>query len=216
MRILACGDTALLVEVDALADVLGLTAALRADPPPGVVDIVSAARTVLLRCAAKVSDLAAIGDAVRARRPLPSAPSTAGLLQIPVRYDGEDLAEVAELIGLPAGEIVRRHTAGSWDVAFRGFTPGFGYLVPRTPTVSSMPSPPTWALPEIPRRASPRTSVPAGSVALADCYTGVYPRMSPGGWQLIGRTELPVFDASRDPPALLRPGVTVPFVEVAS
>ncbi len=202
MRVLPCGDTALLVELDTLSSVLGLAAALRADLPAGVEEIVPAARTVLLRCRPEVRELTAIADAVR-RIPLGAeTPRVVGQVEVPVRYDGEDLADVAELTGLPEREIVERHVASSWTVAFCGFAPGFGYLVADA----------DW--PQVPRRDSPRTRVPTGSVALAGEFSGVYPRASPGGWQLIGRTDVTVFDLTRNPPALLRPGVRVRFVEV--
>jgi len=200
--VLPCGDTALLVEVDSLDEVLGLTAALQEDRPAGVVEIVPAARTVLLHCRPEVRQLSAIGDAIR-RIPLRAPDRLAvGEVEIFVRYDGEDLADVAQLTGLPERDIVERHVGSSWIVAFCGFAPGFGYLV----------SDAEW--PEIPRRESPRTRVPPGSVALAGEFSGVYPRESPGGWQLIGRTDLTVFDLAQNPPALLRPGVRVRFVEV--
>ncbi len=120
---------------------------------------------------------------------------------MPVVYDGDDLDDAAGLLGCSAEELVRRHTSAQWSVAFCGFAPGFGYLVS-----------PDWPA-EVPRRSSPRTRVPPGSVALAGAFSGVYPRESPGGWQLVGRTPLAVFDLSRDPAALLRPGVRVRFVE---
>ena len=170
MRVLPSGSTALLVELEDLAAVLALYAALSADPPPGVVDIVPAART------------------------------GGGVVELPVHYDGADLAELAELLALTPEELVRRHTAAEWTVAFCGFAPGFGYLTqPGT----------DW---DVPRRATPRTRVPPGSVGLAGEFSGVYPRESPGGWQLIGRTDVAVFDLDRDPPALLRPGTQVRFV----
>ena len=121
------------------------------------------------------------------------------LVEVPTVYDGADLAEVAELWGVSAEAAVRIHTGPEYRVAFCGFAPGFAYL-------TGLP-----ARYEVPRRATPRTSVPAGSVALAGPYTGVYPRSSPGGWQLLGRTDLPLWDAARDPAALLAPGVRVRF-----
>jgi KipI family sensor histidine kinase inhibitor len=123
---------------------------------------------------------------------------------VPVRYDGEDLAEVAALWGCDAAEVVRRHTDERWTVAFCGFAPGFGYLV-------ADDGGHRW---DVPRRDMPRTSVPAGSVGLAGPYTGVYPRASPGGWQLVGRTRFELFDVMREPPALLVPGRRVRFVDV--
>jgi KipI family sensor histidine kinase inhibitor len=124
------------------------------------------------------------------------------VVDIPVTYDGADLEEVAGLARVTPAEIVRRHTAHEWTVAFCGFAPGFGYLVQTSGH---------W---DVPRRTSPRTRVPAGSIALAGEFTGVYPRESPGGWQLIGRTEVTVFDLSREPAALLRPGNQVRFIDV--
>jgi KipI family sensor histidine kinase inhibitor len=126
------------------------------------------------------------------------------VLEVPVRYDGADLAEVAALWGCDVAEVVRRHTGDRWTVAFCGFAPGFGYLVADEGGHH-------W---DVPRRDVPRTRVPAGSVGLAGPYTGAYPRASPGGWQLVGRTTLELFDATREPPALLTPGRPVRFVDV--
>ncbi|WP_151773252.1 5-oxoprolinase subunit B family protein [Streptomyces abyssomicinicus] len=201
MRILPCGDQGLLVEVDTLDEALGLYRSLEREPPPGVTDLVPAARSVLLR-------LAPGADPARVERAVLAADLTAPvrepgpLVRIPVHYDGEDLAEVAELTGLPAAEVVRLHTGCEWTVAFGGFAPGFAYLTggPRELRV--------------PRRAESRTRVPAGAVGLAGEFSGVYPRSSPGGWQLIGRTELAMWREDRDPPALLRPGARVRFEEV--
>lgn len=213
MRVLPCGSAGLLVELDALDDVLALYAALEADRPAGVVDLVPAARTLLLQVDPAAGDLAAVERAVREVRPQRGAPAgrTAGdVVEVPVVYDGEDLEEVGELTGWGADGVVERHTAQEWTVAFCGFAPGFGYLVARG-GAASRDSAGRW---DVPRRSSPRTRVPAGSVALAGEFTGVYPRESPGGWQLLGRTELDVFDLERDPPALLVPGARVRFTAV--
>jgi KipI family sensor histidine kinase inhibitor len=121
-----------------------------------------------------------------------------------VHYDGADLAELAGLLGTEPAELVRRHTGAEWTVAFCGFAPGFGYLTQDGGG---------W---DVPRRSTPRTTVPPGSVALAGEFSGVYPRESPGGWQLIGRTDVAVFDLGRDPAALLRPGIRVRFVDAGS
>ncbi len=123
---------------------------------------------------------------------------------MPVRYDGPDLARVAELTGLDEAEVVERHTAGDYRSGFCGFVPGFAYL---TGLVESL---------YVPRRDDPRTKVPAGSVALADEFTAVYPRDSPGGWQLIGHTDITLWDSDRDPPALLAPGTPVRFVDAGA
>jgi KipI family sensor histidine kinase inhibitor len=123
---------------------------------------------------------------------------------IGVRYDGTDLDEVSRLTGLSPAEVVLAHTGMPWRVAFGGFVPGFGYLVGGDPRL------------QVPRRGSPRATVPAGSVALAGEFTGVYPRSSPGGWQLIGTTDAVLWDPTRVPPALLTPGATVRFVDATA
>jgi KipI family sensor histidine kinase inhibitor len=199
-RILPCGDRALLVEVDALEQALAAHAALAATAPDGVLELVPAARTVLVRLDPRVLGLthaehwlrSALADA-DPRAPLPEGP----LVDLPVVYDGDDLEAVAGLWGCSPAEVVERHARSDWRCAFVGFAPGFPYLVPAEPTE---------ALPPIPRRATSRPVVPAGAVALAAEYTGVYPRSSPGGWQLIGRTDAVLWDARRDPPALVPPG----------
>ncbi|MFC0627063.1 5-oxoprolinase subunit B family protein [Kribbella deserti] len=201
MRILSCGESALLVELADLDEVLGYYAALAADPPPGVVDLVPAARTVMAAIDPSVTSLTALEKMLRATNPRLDRRTDGELVEIPVVYDGEDLPEVAELLGCSAQEVVLRHTSDEWTVAFCGFAPGFGYLT----------STGDW---DIPRRGTPRTKVPPGSIALAGEFSGIYPRESPGGWQLIGRTALAVFDLHREPAALLRPGVRVRFREV--
>ena len=118
---------------------------------------------------------------------------------IDVVYDGADLADVAQHTGLTVAAVVDAHVATPWRVGFGGFAPGFAYLVGGDPRLA------------VPRRAEPRTRVPAGSVGLAGEFSGVYPRESPGGWQLIGRTDAVLWDIDRTPPALLRPGMWVRF-----
>ena len=201
------GDSALLVELDDLAQVLDLDRALSRDRPRWVSDVVPAARTVLVRFdpaqvalpqvstwidAADIRDLA--GPASGAVADSPAS------IEIPVRYGGADLAEVAALTGLSVDEVIAQHLGGRYTVAFCGFAPGFAYL-------TGVP-----AAIRVPRRASPRTEVPVGAVALADEFSAVYPRASPGGWQLIGSTDLPMFDLARDPAVLLSPGTPVRFV----
>lgn len=202
MRILPSGSAALLVELDDLDQVLALYAALCEERPAGVIDIVPAARTVLLVTDPTEIDLAEVERAVRQTRPRTDRREASDLVEVPVTYDGEDLDEVGQLLRCDAEEVVRRHAAEDWTVAFCGFAPGFGYLAGASGG---------W---DIPRRSSPRTTVPPGSVALAGEFSGIYPRASPGGWQLIGHTELAVFDLQRDPAALLRPGTPVRFVDV--
>lgn len=201
MRVLPSGSTALLVELDDLAEVLALYAALSDDVPAGVVDIVPAARTLLLVTDPALTSLSAVEEAVRSTRPRRDLRDRCEPVDIPVTYDGEDLDEAAQLLGCDSEELVRRHTAAEWTVAFCGFIPGFGYL-----TSPQWPS-------KVPRRSSPRTKVPPGAVGLAGEFSGVYPRRSPGGWQLIGRTSLTMFDPDRDPAAILRPGARVRFVD---
>ncbi len=204
MRILPSGSTAMLVEVDDLDEVVALYAALIGDPPAGLVDIVPAARTLLLVTDPAVASLAAVERAVRSTTPRQDQRARGELVEVPVTYDGEDLEEAAALLGCDTVELVRRHTAAEWTVAFCGFIPGFGYLTS-----------PTWTTP-VPRRSTPRTKVPPGAVALAGEFSGVYPRESPGGWQLLGRTLRTMFDPAREAPAVLRPGVRVRFVDEAA
>lgn len=203
MQILSSGSTALLIELDDLDAVLAMYAALTDAPPDGVVDIVPAARTVLMVIDPARTSLDQVADAVRRVTPRPDARSGGDTVELPVHYDGEDLEELAGLLGVDRAELVRRHTGAEWTVAFCGFAPGFGYLT--QPGAD-------W---DVPRRDDPRTKVPPGAVALAGEFSGVYPRESPGGWQLIGHTDVAVFDLSRDPAALLRPGTQVRFVEVS-
>ncbi len=201
MRVLPSGSTALLVELDSLDEVLGRYAALCAEWPAGVVDIVPAGRTILLVIDPARTSLHEVERTVGALQPRPPRQAGGDLVEVPVSYDGEDLPDVVSALGCDVAEVVRRHTEEQWTVAFCGFAPGFGYLSGASGA---------W---DVPRRSSPRTRVPAGAVALAGEFSGVYPRISPGGWQLIGRTEVTVFDLERDPPALLRPGTPVRFID---
>ncbi|WP_246802925.1 urea amidolyase family protein [Cellulomonas hominis] len=220
----AYGDDALLVDLPGLDAVRALDDALAARPPAGVVDVVPAARTVLVRftgaaaaargargVAAEAERAAAASGARReegarpgeAARPREGARRAAGaVVELPVRYDGPDLAEVAALTGLTEAEVVRRHAAATYTVAFGGFMPGFAYLTGLDPAL------------HVPRRATPRERVPAGAVAVAGEYAAVYPAATPGGWRLLGTCDVPLFHVDHDPPALLRPGVRVRFVPV--
>lgn len=210
VRLLPMGDAALLVETDDIDAVLALDAVMAPLVAANdgvwaeVDDLVPAARTLLV-VARPTTDLDALAGAVAeaatacADRAVPAADRP--VIEIPVRYDGPDLDEVAGLTGLRVDEVVRAHTETPWRVGFGGFAPGFAYLVGGDPRL------------HVARRAEPRTHVPAGSVAVAGEYSGVYPRESPGGWQLIGRTDVVLWDVARQPPALLVPGWTVRFVE---
>jgi KipI family sensor histidine kinase inhibitor len=199
--VLPYGDRALLVEVADLSAVAAVRSALERSPLPGQVDLVPAARTVLVVLDRLPTDT----DTARLRR-LPVQPAAtsgdAGTVEIPTVFDGPDLVEVAELTGRSVGSLVEILVSAELTVAFGGFAPGFGYL-------SGLP-----ADLAVPRRATPRTRVPAGSVGLAGPYAGIYPTASPGGWQLVGHTDLVLFDAGRTPPALLTPGTRVRFREV--
>ncbi|MGH3690317.1 MAG: carboxyltransferase domain-containing protein [Microbacterium sp.] len=200
MRILTASDHALLVEAADLDEAMRLNLAW--EGVPGIVERIPGARTVLVRfdpVRVSATDLAAVLAATEVDTA--HLPGT-GEVTVPVRYDGEDLDEAASLLGVSAEELVSRHLAADWRVAFSGFAPGFGYVVSTDPLF------------DVPRRSSPRTRVPAGSVALAGQFTGVYPRESPGGWQLIGRTDAVMWDIDRNPPALLSPGTAVRFERV--
>ncbi|MEU4453718.1 5-oxoprolinase/urea amidolyase family protein [Nocardioides sp. NPDC023903] len=198
-RVLIASDQALLVEEDDLEGAMRLHAALVAAPPTGVVELVPAARTVLVRFDPTLIDEVSLATELGRVEAVHGGLPTAGSVTIGVRYDGQDLDEVADLLGVSAEQVIARHTDATWRVAFTGYAPGFGYLVGDDPLF------------DVPRRSSPRTRIPAGSVGLAGTFSGVYPRESPGGWQLIGRTDAPMWDLHRGPPALLAPGMTVRF-----
>ena len=200
------GDRALLLECGSGDEVLALSAALRTAEIPDVIDIVPGARTVLVALADSGRQIAVRSLLAGIHIPEQSghtAPAQADVV-IDVVYDGADLREVAALTGLSAGEVIGAHTGTPWRVGFGGFAPGFAYLVGGDTRL------------QVPRRAEPRTRVPAGSVGLAGEFSGVYPRESPGGWQLIGRTDAPLWDTGRPQPALLTPGMWVRFRAVPS
>jgi KipI family sensor histidine kinase inhibitor len=199
MRILPYGDRALLAEVDSLEQAASLAATLDRQRTPGVLELVPGARTVLVRIDPRAMSLTAAERWITAAEPAAELPAGGETVPLQVRYDGPDLADVADLLGITHQELVARHAAARWRAAFVGFAPGFAYLTS-----------PDFAL-DVPRRATSRTRVAAGSVGLAGEFSGVYPRESPGGWQLIGRTDAVLWDVDRDPPALLRPGTDVRF-----
>ena len=205
MRLLACGDKAILVELEDAGERRQLEEALRRDPVSGVLEHVPAARTVLVR-AVSADQVPAIALRLReiqlGGRTTSSATPEAEPVRIRTRYDGPDLDEVSRQLGLSPAEVVARHTGQLWTVEFVGFAPGFGYLLGDEGGLA------------VSRRDSPRVRIPPGSVGLAGPYSAVYPGPSPGGWQLIGRTEEVMWDVTRDPPALLSPGTRVQFVDV--
>jgi KipI family sensor histidine kinase inhibitor len=201
------GDSALLAEVGSLADVLDLHARLVATRPPGVLDLVPAARTVLIHLDPAVLPLRSARAWLAGKDAVTTPPSEATgaapvEVELAIAYDGPDLHDAASLVGLSPDALVARHLAASWTVAFSGFAPGFGYLVSDE-----------WRL-DMPRRATPRTRVPRGAVGLAGGFSGAYPRETPGGWQLIGTTDAPLFDPAAAHPVLLHPGTPVRFRRV--
>ena len=198
IRVRRCGDRALLLDVD---DVHGTVRALRATPLPGVLDVVPGAETVLVTHAPG-ADVSALARALVALEPLPAGPTTSPAVRIAVVYDGADLHDVATLTGLTVAQVVARHSAPEYEVAFCGFAPGFAYLRGIDSALV------------VPRLATPRTRVPAGAVAVADTWSAVYPRESPGGWRLLGRTDAVLWDLGRPEPALLAPGTRVRFAAV--
>jgi KipI family sensor histidine kinase inhibitor len=192
------GDAALLL--DAPGTTARLAAAISAAALPGVLDVVPGAACVLVVTEPGRWDLAALERRIAAL-PLPAeAGPGAPEVEIPVRYDGADLSLVADLTGLSVSEIIERHQAARYRVGWMGFAPGFGYLTGLDPVLAA-----------VPRLATPRPSVPAGSVAIAGGLAAVYPVSSPGGWRLLGRTQARLWDSRRQPPALLAPGTPVRF-----
>ncbi|HVV09937.1 allophanate hydrolase subunit 1 [Amycolatopsis sp.] len=204
MRVRPFGDQALLAEVDGIDAVLGLYAALAESLPAGITEMVPAATTLLVRFDPRVTDPETLAARLAGIEPVPAQSLRGGEVVVPVIYDGPDLGEVGDSTGLGVAGVIAAHTATQYIVAFGGFAPGFGYLTGLDPRL------------HLPRRSVPRTKVPVGSVAIAGEYTGVYPRSSPGGWQLLGRTEIPLWDTERRPPALLAPGTKVRFEAVAA
>ena len=192
------GERAVLV-TELTADPATWALALRELRIDGIVDVVPAAETVLVTCVDEVV-LAMVVEAVTDLQPRPLIASDGAVVEIPTRYDGPDLDAVAGATGLSTDAVIATHSQAVYSVAFCGFSPGFAYLTGLDTRL------------HLPRRATPRTTVPAGSVAIADRYTAVYPRSSPGGWHLLGTTELTLFDPDRTPPALLEPGASVRFV----
>jgi len=193
VKVLPCGDRAVLLDCDSLGEANSWFAALTD------LDPVLGAQTVLVR-----GNPTELRKLIAGSRPS-DLDSTAEpeIVTIPVMYDGPDLAAAASLTGLSQDEVVAAHISRPWTVGFTGFAPGFAYLVGGDPRL------------QVPRLDSPRPSVPAGSVGLAGGFSGIYPRSSPGGWQLIGRTDVELFDPLQSPPALLQPGMQVRF-EVVS
>lgn len=209
MRFLPASDTALMVELDGLAQTMALYRIVREQPITGVEELVPAARTLLVHYRPAAVTLQTLMSALRQRASSATAAmqhrdmATGRVVEVPVRYIGEDLPEVAEMLGISVQEVIARHTERPYLAAFAGFAPGFVYLAEGHPSF------------QIPRRKSPRTRVPAGSVALAGDFSAVYPSDSPGGWQLIGVTDIPMWDLDRAEPAYIQPGFRVQFRDAA-
>ncbi len=204
-RLLPAGDRAVLLHTGDLATTLAVAAHLRQARIPEVEDLIPASETVLVRLAAGV-DIVELGDRLLtvATSATVEADDEGGghPLVIPVRYDGPDLADVSSATGLSIQEIIQAHTGTPWRAAFVGFAPGFAYLAGGDRRLT------------VPRRAESRSSVAAGSVGLAGEFSAVYPRQSPGGWQVIGFTQRVLWDIDAEPPAAIQPGNWVQFVDI--
>ena len=198
MRLLPMGSHAVLVE-DPPGDPATWSLQLRHAGLAGVIEIVPAARTVLITCTSASALAIALKQAAEIRPVTHVGSHSRPAIVIPVDYDGSDLEDVADMTGHTVDEVISLHSGAEYEVAFCGFAPGFGYL--RGLPVEL----------HLARRSTPRTRVPAGSVAIAAEYSAVYPSESPGGWHLLGTTDLCLFDADRHPPALLSPGSIVRF-----
>lgn len=199
-----CGDTAYLLDLPDNGAVHRWAAAVRQAVIPGVVEVIPGLTTLLVQIDAEATNLLALQHALHRVLPVDEGASTRGEHVIAVTYDGEDLDVVCSLTGLDRRGVVAAHTGRAWQVAFCGFAPGFAYLVGGDPRL------------EVPRRDESRVRVPAGAVALAGPFSSIYPRASPGGWQLIGHTNTELWNLAWEPPALLSPGMTVRFVDIQS
>ena len=195
-EVLRYGASAALVET---ADVLGFQAALELSPPAGVVELVPAARTLLVRYDPSLTSWDVLASFLGDVSSVDSSAGSFAVVTLPVRYDGKDLDAVAAASSLTAAEVVRLHSSATYVAAFCGFAPGFAYLTGLDPAL------------RLPRRSTPRTRVPDGALAIAGEYTAVYPHPSPGGWHLLGRTDARVWDLERARPNLLEPGTRVRF-----
>ncbi|AQT45558.1 sensor histidine kinase inhibitor, KipI family [Bartonella apihabitans] len=208
MRFLGVNNSAFLIELADLEETLALFDRLQQEirreekDLQAIVEIIPAARTLLIKFDPSLSDENTLETKIAGLKLEKGQQKSGKLVEIPVVYDGEDLDDVAAILKIDREEVIRRHVESHYQVAFCGFAPGFAYLTGGDPIFN------------VPRRASPRKSIPAGSVALAGKFGGVYPQPSPGGWQLIGRTNVKMFDLDRDPPSLLKPGDRVHFVDV--
>ncbi|MEO6941397.1 MAG: allophanate hydrolase subunit 1 [Terrimesophilobacter sp.] len=208
MKVLPFGDRALLAEFDSLHETMAAFRSLDAQRRPGLVELVPAARTVLVEVDPELLSLRAAEQWLRAasdsQRLAVADTIAAKPVVIPVCYNGPDILDAAAILGISANELISRHSLAEWRCAFIGFAPGFAYLASEYADFSMS------------RRKTSRPSVPAGSVGLAGEFTGIYPRSSPGGWQLIGTTDATLWDETRwdessVTPAMISPGTIVRF-----
>ena len=202
------GEAALLVDTASADRAQALAADLQREPIPGVIAAIPGLGSLLVELDPLAADPEAVRDAV-ATRLTHVAEQAAGtrLRTIPVAYGGEmgpDLPDVADLTGLSEAEVVERHATAELRVLFDGFAPGFAYLGDLPVEL------------RVARLETPRTRTPTGSVAIAGPMSGVYPATLPGGWRVIGRTPVTLFDPRRDPPAYLMPGDRVRFERIAA
>lgn len=203
-RLRVIGESGILVELRDPVERRLLHAALLQNPAPALTELVPAAVTIMLKTATAEA-IPAVLEHLRALLASGIEEVAAADVEptiIEVRYDGEDLAAVAEILGISERDVVARHTGQLWTVEFAGFMPGFGYMSGAAGGMT------------VPRRQSPRTRIPPGSVALAGDFTGIYPQASPGGWQLIGTTDAVLWDTEATPPTVMVPGARIQFVEV--
>jgi KipI family sensor histidine kinase inhibitor len=203
----AFGEAALLVELGAPARVQALAASLLSDPLPGVAEVVPGVETLLVELALPLRDGLEADLAARVEGLSATAPPPGRERRVPCSYgggDGPDLDEVARLAGMTAAEVIERHAAATYTVELLGFAAGFAYL-------GGLPGELA-----VPRLESPRTATPAGSVAIAGRQSGIYPADLPGGWRVVGRTSVALFDPRRDPPTYLAPGDRVRFIPVVA
>ncbi|HET7922732.1 MAG TPA: 5-oxoprolinase subunit PxpB [Gammaproteobacteria bacterium] len=199
MNIRSFGDAALLIELPDAQAAQALCQALLVGASAGIEDVVPGFQSLLIRFDPLKQDAARLAERIRNSTyslPFSSKPVEH---EIGMHYDGPDLSMIVQASGLSVEEIVHRHSRAVYRVAFIGFAPGFPYLTGLDPAL------------HLPRHKTPRVHVPAGAVAIADQFCGIYPRSSPGGWHLIGTTDASLFDADRDAPCLLSPGDTVRF-----
>lgn len=209
-QIVPAGDAALIVqfaeridpEINARA--IAMAEALRALPLPGLLDVVPTFRSVAIYFDPLQTERDRLVERLRALASVEPQPvrEAEALIRIPVRYGGEfgpDLADVAQFASASESDVVALHTSVTYRVFMLGFLPGFAYLGTVDARIAA------------PRRATPRTNVPAGSVAIAGSQTGIYPSDTPGGWQIVGRTPVKLFDLARPEPCLLKAGDTVQF-----